>query len=294
MAADASWTLEPGAILLVARPDGRLRAALADGPRAPRRPRRARRAAAVVPDRDPRDRRRADLARRPPRRAGVHDAHGPARAAARHRADRAHLRADEDHPAAGHAAPAASRGGARPDRPPAVRRCRLRRPDVGLARAGALRRRARAPVRPCAGARRVLQRRRPLLVAPAVADPQPHAADRDGPGRLHALDEAVRRPARHRADLRPRGDLLVLRAPAADLGARAVRGPGPGRRAHGARAVDRHGRRARLAVPQRARRERGRGAARRAVRGPRRRGAPSPRGPCRPRRGSARRPPGGP
>ena len=45
-------------------------------------------------------------------------------------------------------------------------------------------------------------RRLALLVAPALADPRAAAPRRHGPGRLHGLDEAVRRRARHGARLR--------------------------------------------------------------------------------------------
>ena len=54
-----------------------------------------------------------------------------------------------------------------------------------------------------------------------VADPLAHAADRHGPRRLHALDQAARRDPRHRDHLRPRGALRLLQGPAADLGPRA-------------------------------------------------------------------------
>ena len=54
---------------------------------------------------------------------------------------------DEGHPAPGHAAPAAPGARCRPARPPGRRRRPLRRRDVGLARPRPLRRRAAPPVR---------------------------------------------------------------------------------------------------------------------------------------------------
>ena len=58
--------------------------------------------------------------------------------------------------------------------------------------------------RPRPRARLLHERRAPVLVAPALADPQPPPPERDGRRRLHALDEAARRPARHRPHVRPR------------------------------------------------------------------------------------------
>ena len=85
---------------------------------------------------------RADLTDRPPRRAVVHVPHGPARAAARPRADRPDRRPDEGAAAAADAPPAGTRARARTADASGGRRRPLHRRDVGLARTGRLRRRA--------------------------------------------------------------------------------------------------------------------------------------------------------
>ena len=89
--------------------------------------------------------RRAHLARRPARRAARVGAHGPAPAGRRHRADPAHPRRSRAASCARRRA-ASIASSARPgrSRSPCVRRRRLRRRHVALARAGALRRGARA------------------------------------------------------------------------------------------------------------------------------------------------------
>ena len=103
------------------------------------------------------------------------------------------------------------RAGGRAVRASRVRRRRLRRRDVGLAHPGALRRRARARVRPRARAPELRRGRPAVLVAPAVADPLAAAARRPRPGALHGVDEDPRRLPRHPARVLPRGPLRRLR-----------------------------------------------------------------------------------
>ena len=86
--------------------------------------------------------RRADLARRPARRAARLDAHGPAPADRRHRRDPAHARADPLDPAPRDPPHPPDRARRRAVRVAVVRRGRLRRRDVALARPDDLRRRA--------------------------------------------------------------------------------------------------------------------------------------------------------
>ena len=86
-------------------------------------------------------------------------------------------------------------------RPPRLRRRPLRGDHVGLAHPRALRRGAGAGRGPRARAPQLRHRRRPVLVAPALADPHPAARGRHGARRLHGLDEGARRHPRHRPDL---------------------------------------------------------------------------------------------
>ena len=89
----------------------------------------------------------------------LRDAHGPAPAAARRRADPLHPRPDEGAAAAGDAPDPAPRARRGPDRPPGLRDRVLRRGDVDLAHPGDVRRGARAPGHPRARAPHVRRRR---------------------------------------------------------------------------------------------------------------------------------------
>ena len=120
--------------------------------------------------------------------------------------------------------------------------------DLGLAHPGGLRPGACATTRARARAPQLPGRRLAVLVAPALADPRAPAPGRHGPGRLHGLDQAVRRRARHGARVRPLGALPLLRAPRPRVGPLRARRPVDRRADHGGRAVARDGRRARRAV----------------------------------------------
>ena len=94
-------------------------------------------------------------------------------------------------------------------------------------------------------------RRLALLVAPALADPQPDAPGRAGAGRLHGDHQAAGRRARRRAGLRARTSIYPFYEHHPHYwGLIAARGSEPGRAADGARAVDRDGHRARLLFVQ--------------------------------------------
>ena len=171
----------------------RVRRALADGAERGRRPGGVRLAARGLVRRRVLPVRRADLARRPARRAARLDAHGPAPARGRHRRDPAHARPDAPHPAPRHAPHPPHRARRRPVRLALVRGRGLRRRDVALARSRALRRRARALVGAHARAPQLRRRGPAVLVAPALADPLAAAARRHGADRLHGGHEDPRR-----------------------------------------------------------------------------------------------------
>ena len=131
----------------------------------------------------------------------------------------ADLRPDEGAPAPGHAAPAAPRASRRAARPPGLRDLRSTSAIMWVWHVPALYDAALYALgRPRPRARLLPERRAPLLVAPAVADPQPPPPQRDGRGRLHALDEAARRPARDRPHVRPGAAVRLLQGAGADLG----------------------------------------------------------------------------
>ena len=102
---------------------------------------------------------------------------------------------------------------------PGVRRRRLRRRDVAVARARALRRGARARRDPRARAPLLRRRRAPVLVAPAVADPLADAPGRDRADPLHGLDEDPRRLPRRAAHVLPDASSTTSTRPAARAGA---------------------------------------------------------------------------
>ena len=155
--------------------------------------------------------RRADLAGRPPRRAVRVLPHGPAPDPRRPRADLPDARADQAHPAPGHPPHPVDRTQVRAVRAPRVRRDRVRRRHVDVAHPGHVRGRARALVHPRARAPDLRRRRPPLLVAPAEPDPLADAPRRPRPGALHGEHEDRRRPARHRARVRPARPVRLLR-----------------------------------------------------------------------------------
>ena len=138
VAPDASWTFEPGAIVLVAALTFLYvrRWREIDGSAGP---------PDELPRRDGARADRAVLADRPPRRAAVPHAHGPAPAAARPRADPRAAGAHEGAAAPAHATARAHRAPRGTARAPGLRDRALRRHDGDLAHPRDVRRRARAP-----------------------------------------------------------------------------------------------------------------------------------------------------
>ena len=161
--------------------------------------------------------RRARLADRLARRPALRGAHGPAHAAARHRADPRHPRLTKV------LLRPVTRSVSRPRAP----RRPLAHPAfavalyVGVIWAWHVPRRMTSPAprrHPRGRAPQLPARRLALLVAPDLADPRPHATWRDGPDRLHGLEQAVRRRARDGARLRPHRALPRLRPQPGDWG----------------------------------------------------------------------------
>ncbi len=155
--------------------------------------------------------RRPVLAGRLAGRPALLGAHGPAHAAARHRADPRHPRLHEGAPAARHAHRLGRRAPCRPGGAPRLRGRLVRRRDLGMARSRRLRRR-RAPQRhPRGRAPQLPDRGLPVLVASDLADPGAHAPRRHGADRLHGDEQGAPRRPRDGDRLRAHGALLRLR-----------------------------------------------------------------------------------
>ena len=131
---DAGWTFAPIVLLALVAYAAIYMLALAHLARRGRRARRAGRQARALAHGHLLPVPRADLADRPPRRAARVRAHGPAPADRRPRPDLPDAGADQAHPASRHAPDPAARARGGAVRASGVRRRRLRRRDVALAR----------------------------------------------------------------------------------------------------------------------------------------------------------------
>ena len=225
-------------------------------------------------------------------------AHGPARAARRHRAAAAAAGAVAGDHAARHA-PAHARGAsARPAREPLDGHRDLARGHVPLAHPDPLRRGRRASAAAHGRAPLVLRRRRGALVAAGPAGPDAQGSHRDAADRLHRALQGRARRARAVPGMELHRPLPLVRAHAADLGPQPGRGPERGGRDHDGRAVADAGDRPGLAVHADADALRAGGAAARAAGGggrrpncsTRRTARPSPPAPPRPESTPAPRP----
>ena len=207
---------------------------------AARRPRSDRAAGARVRRRRARPAGRARLAHRRPRRGlPLLRAHGPARAARRHRAAAAAALALARDPPAGHAPADARRARARPAREPAGRRSSS---GSGRCTSGTSRRSTtpRSRTRWCT--RSSTSPSSPPGVAlwwPLVQPiPMRHALTGPSAARLHRRRQGRPRRARAVPRVELHRPLPVLRGRPADLGPQRRRGPERRRRDHDGRAVD--------------------------------------------------------
>ena len=187
------------------------------------------------------------------RRPAAGHAHGPAHPAARHRPDPADPRAHQGAAAPGDP-PAEHGSSAAPATSPIPAFAVLAYagfmwlwhiPAMYDARAAQHR-------HPRPRAHLLRRRRHALLVASALADPQPHAARRDGPGRLHGVHQAAGRDRWGSCSpSRPTAFYPFYEHHPHYWGLSPARGSVDGRAADGARAVDRDGDRARRACSSR-------------------------------------------